>query len=327
MIGVRLADRSFYPVFDGLEPSRKKLVLTTVRDDQDRAEISLYHVYGDRGHESRGQGAQDDPFESNEDVGSEELLGTVILTDLSPRKQGEPDLDLALTLDEDGQLHVVATDRQGGNMQSLVIPLEGHYRSSPYQRISEGDRDFPDDPGMSSGFDDEPLPWEAPRDHRSGRLVLVLLFSLLLVLLFAAATLLFRSLVTEGEAESIPPETTLETIEPPAEALELPDVPPEPLAGNGSAPPEEVLQPQNGGVATPVGEEAPDETKAVSSAFPGEQAPEDDILYQISWGDTLWDLSLRFYGTPWRFLDIADRNRIRNPDLIFANQDLLIPGR
>ncbi|SIR01858.1 Hsp70 protein [Alkalispirochaeta americana] len=301
MIGVRLADRSFYPVFDGQGSVRKKLVLTTVRDEQDRAEISLYRVFEQ----------QDPGFKEQSELQSEEFLGTVALTNLSPQKQGTPDLDLLLTLDDEGVLHVVATDRQGGGMQSLVIPLEDRRNSSPYQRISEGDRDFLDEPEDDSGFDEDPRHWEPSPGHRSGRLVLVLLFALLIVLLFAAATLVFRSFAAGDAVEPTPVEQ-----------------PPDPHPPQEAAP---FQEPEHSGEQEPLAREdrvePAKEAKEAEPSLAEGGAVREDTLYQISWGDTLWDLSLRFYGTPWRFLEIADKNRIRDPDVIFADQDLLIPKR
>lgn len=49
--------------------------------------------------------------------------------------------------------------------------------------------------------------------------------------------------------------------------------------------------------------------------------------YHIIWGDTLWDISILYYGTPWFYPYLADENRISNPDLIFADDYLLIPDQ
>jgi LysM domain-containing protein len=44
-------------------------------------------------------------------------------------------------------------------------------------------------------------------------------------------------------------------------------------------------------------------------------------------GSSLWTISILMYGTPKRYMDIynANRNQIRNPDLIYPGQRLVIP--
>jgi LysM repeat protein len=49
--------------------------------------------------------------------------------------------------------------------------------------------------------------------------------------------------------------------------------------------------------------------------------------YQVRKGDSLWKIAARIYGDPTRWTQIhaANRDRIRNPDLIFPNQLFIIP--
>ena len=49
--------------------------------------------------------------------------------------------------------------------------------------------------------------------------------------------------------------------------------------------------------------------------------------YKIRWGDTLWDLSIAYYRTPWLYGTIARANKIRNPDLIISGHWIYIPRR
>ena len=51
------------------------------------------------------------------------------------------------------------------------------------------------------------------------------------------------------------------------------------------------------------------------------------VEYRIRRGDTLWDISETFYGTPWLFSELADANEITNPNLIYAEKDLEIPDQ
>ncbi|MFW6180178.1 MAG: LysM peptidoglycan-binding domain-containing protein [Spirochaetota bacterium] len=64
------------------------------------------------------------------------------------------------------------------------------------------------------------------------------------------------------------------------------------------------------------------ETPAEPSA--GKEAAE---AYRIRPGDTMWDLSGRFYGDPLLYPSLARYNRIYNPDLIISGDSLLLPPR
>jgi hypothetical protein len=52
--------------------------------------------------------------------------------------------------------------------------------------------------------------------------------------------------------------------------------------------------------------------------------PRNGVVYQIRWGDTLWDISQAFYRSPWHYPKIARDNNISNPDHIIAGSNLRI---
>ncbi|MDR1626889.1 MAG: hypothetical protein LBT33_10170 [Spirochaetia bacterium] len=82
MIGIKLADGSFYPVLDEGVPKTKKLTLTTARDNQDTAHIVL--VRGEPG--AKGGGLA--------------FIRELFLSGLGPAPCGAPDIELVLSLDE-----------------------------------------------------------------------------------------------------------------------------------------------------------------------------------------------------------------------------------
>ncbi|MGB4966266.1 MAG: LysM peptidoglycan-binding domain-containing protein [Microgenomates group bacterium] len=49
--------------------------------------------------------------------------------------------------------------------------------------------------------------------------------------------------------------------------------------------------------------------------------------YTIKDGDTLWDISVRAYGDGYRWPEIAKTNRLSNPNLIYAGDLLILPGK
>ncbi|MGL4982155.1 MAG: hypothetical protein ACRC4W_04800 [Treponemataceae bacterium] len=52
-----------------------------------------------------------------------------------------------------------------------------------------------------------------------------------------------------------------------------------------------------------------------------------DQRYQIFWGDTLLDISLAYYRTPWLYHYIARHNEIKNTDYIIAGKWIMIPSK
>ena len=60
-------------------------------------------------------------------------------------------------------------------------------------------------------------------------------------------------------------------------------------------------------------------TEAASTTAPKHQT------YTIVEGDTLWDISMREYETNYRWPDIADENKLPNPDLIYPDTILQLP--
>jgi soluble lytic murein transglycosylase-like protein len=87
MIGVRLADGSFYPVLEEGVPKTKKLTLTTARDGQETAHIVLV----------RGR-----PGDSAKDL---TFIRELFLSGLESVPAGTPDIELTLRLDKDSNLH------------------------------------------------------------------------------------------------------------------------------------------------------------------------------------------------------------------------------
>jgi hypothetical protein len=48
--------------------------------------------------------------------------------------------------------------------------------------------------------------------------------------------------------------------------------------------------------------------------------------HTVNKGDTLWGISEQYTGSGFNYLDVAKKNRIINPDLIYPDQQVMLPG-
>lgn len=270
------------------------MVLTTCRDDQDRVDIQF--------------------FRTGVDGQADEALGTLSLGDLPAGDHHSRDLQLDLELDEDNTLRATVLEPVSGNSGSLAMSLDGArlsdigYVDEPYhvpESLSDSDLFMERDEAIQ----------ENTRRRETGVVALAVL--LLLLLLAAGAVLLVWWLRRAPALEDPGP-------------VEAPAAVTAPAPADGVQPQEEQRDPAPQVVPDPPEEPpaAPAEAQLPPAAPPAPpDAVDTDIAYRILRGDTLWDISTRFYGTPWRFPDIARYNRIRNPDLIFAEDNIVIPAK
>ena len=71
---------------------------------------------------------------------------------------------------------------------------------------------------------------------------------------------------------------------------------------------------------------APEPEVVVPVPTPQPSEEKADIRYKIKWGDTLWDISDTYYKTPWKYRNIANYNKIKNPDVIISGTYINIPA-
>ncbi len=265
------------------------MVLTTARDEQDRAEITF----------CRGEG-------EGSGISLPEQLATLSLDDLEPRERGEPDIDLELELDDAGRLEATATERSTGRRERLSIFVNDSALDDPYR--------------VPASLSDSDLFEEREEDYHpgaGGRSLTPLWIVLLLIFLASLGWVLYRYVLTPAAAPTQPAPAVSESTEPAPEAPVDETPAAEPPAA--VAEPPAVVEEPPAAVAEPTHVEPP--------AAVEESPPPDEVSHSIIRGDTLWDISKRYYGTPWLFPEIAERNLIRNPDLIFANDDIVLPDR
>ena len=105
IIAVRVANGSFVPILETSSRTRRRLVLTTIRDDQTSVQIDLY----------RG---------ADEGMENAEYVGSLMIENIEAAVKGQADIALLLGIDESGNLNATATDKNSGEYQSLSVSLE-----------------------------------------------------------------------------------------------------------------------------------------------------------------------------------------------------------
>ncbi|MFP4563802.1 MAG: Hsp70 family protein [Spirochaetia bacterium] len=296
-IGIKIANRSYFPIIEERAEQKKRLVLTTVNDNQSSVQIDLY----------RGDGKE---------LQNALYIGSLIIDNIEPASKGDPEVELVLGIDQEKNLIATAADISSGQKQSLSVSLDALEEDNLYDIP-----DFDIDPTVNEELEEEPeeemfaesavISEPIGREvRRSSPWLIVGLVILGLIILGIAGFFIYRSI----SGEEIPPllargenqETVVQEEEPPE--IE------EPSEAEESA-------------AADTAEEPPAEPPPAEP--PPEGGPEPEVLggawYWIKRGDTLWDLSASFYRTPWHYGIIARWNGIENPDLIYTDSKIFIP--
>ena len=299
-IGLKVADGTFYPVLEDGFFGDKRLVLTTVRDDQPEVHIDLY------------QGA------TGAAIADTRYIGSLIIENIPPGPKGGPNIEVVIGSSREGSLNVSATDRNTGEEQSLSVSLGGIEDEGAYDvpdfdlqglgsaEAAPGEPETPAEKGAPAstyrGAADRPAPREAERPRRSLAAV-ALIVILGVAALGVAAYFVFRALQGPGVPGLVAGASSVATQS--AKAAE----------------PAKVTEPAK--AAEPA--KAVEPTKATETAAQPEG--ERGVRYRVKWGDTLWDLSSSYYRDPWLYLRISKANNIKNPDRIYAGTTIFIPER
>ena len=327
-IGIKIADGSYYPVLEERFTGTKRLTLTTVKGGQDRVQIDLY----------RGEGHTLDHAQ---------YVGSLVIENIPPAPQGEPEIELILGRDAGGELTAEASDRSTGESQVFSAGIQTLAEGETYEEpefavepdtpegepaveaeMVEGlDLETDTGGGREGAFDEVPLTGDAypvsgadrrrvPLHHRApgrraGRPALVAVLVVLAIALLAALGYIAWRLIWG------PPIPALSTLigEPAAvEPAATEPAAPATTAAAAATADQPSGSPASAGAASP----APTAPAAATPAGKG-------VSYRIKRGDTLWDISSTYYRNPWLYPAIARANGIKNPDLIIAGARIFIP--
>jgi hypothetical protein len=335
-IGIKIANGEFYSLVEENSNVRKRLVLTTVHDNQTSVQIDLYKSY-------------------TKSMADALYIGSIVVESIGPRPRGEPSVELVIASNAEGEVSADAVDLDAsgtGGRQHLSVSLKS---------IEEDNRDY-DIPDFELDQHEPPprglYEKAAAINEREAQkgfpwIILIIAGLALIGICLALWFFLFRPAGNPSPAAAPVPDAPAA-----APVVSAVSAVPEPAIVPAPAPPEIPAEPA--WVEPPAAETAPavETTPVVQEPDPVPviQAPEKPVpvaaaprrtrpvppvasykvpatipregaAYKIRWGDTLWDISEAFYRNPWLYPRIARFNRIRNPDLIISGRTIRIPPR
>ncbi len=341
-IGIKIADGSYFPVLEEGSTKRKRLVLTTVNDDQESVQIDLY----------KGEGPE---------LSDASYVGSLLIENLTQGPKGSSEIELKIGFDDDGTLNAEAGDLASGQIESLSVSMESLAESAMYDvpefslddesedlniddldldseelSLDDEDLDFGDIPeDDESLMEDSPDDFmeeetgeietsmgteiaEEPEDDFTGNVFPgseitgssekkggnPFLIALLVLIAIAAIAGISYLIFRSLQGENAPAlEAKTETTEEPA----------------SEAP-----------VKTPV-VVVPEAQEVVAATVPAQESNKildtSGVWYRIRWGDTLWGISYSFYDSPREYNQIVKENSITDPDIIFAETEIFIPSK
>jgi hypothetical protein len=305
MIGIKIADGSFFPILEEDKAAKKRLVLTTAHDVQTNVQIDVYKS-------------------SSMSMNDASYIGTLLVENILQKKKGDPSIELVISYDANGELSATAYDIDQPDEKNKALLIV----SMP-----------PDEPNLADFvFETESAPDGKFAANVKRPNTVRLAIAAAVILAFAGAALWFFFLRTKPpQAE---PSTQSRTEAPsaapvPAAAVPQPPVPPataviQPPAVTGVPPEAAGVSPASAQVPPPVAVKPPvapvlHPDAPVYSVTPPGAIPAGGVKYRLRWGDTLWDISQVFYGTPRYYRHIARYNGYRNPNRVVSGRTITIP--
>ncbi|MBN1411799.1 MAG: Hsp70 family protein [Spirochaetales bacterium] len=319
-IGIKIGDGSFYPVIEETSQTKKRFVLTTVRDGQESMQIDFYRSM-------------------DKTIENAEYIGSLVIENIEPKPRGTAEIEVILGVSEDKSLNAVAKNLASGDKQSLSVSLTNLSEqeiydipefelddTSPPKDVAAGEEEYTETVANEGPGDETQPPDQYKKPNPFFRILFVVLGLIILagigyVIYFYAIPYFFNM-----EKPALNPDVITEETSP------SPEPSPEPtkIAEDSSTRPEPTEIPEEMEKPTPIPTSPPTPIVKKQTEKKGTtQFTEKGAYYVIKHGDTLWDLSETFYRTPWLYMKIARANRkiIKDPDLIFAGTKIFIPKK
>jgi hypothetical protein len=308
-IGIKIANGGFYSIIEENSAVKKRLILTTVHDNQRSVQIDLYKSF-------------------TKTMADALYIGSLVVEKIEPKPRGDPSIEMIITSTVNGEITADAIDLDTG------AGGEHHYLNVSLKSLDEDNREgeIPDfeleqHEGPPSGL--YTLASKVKKEAGGFSWILVIIIGLVIILgLLALWFFVLRDVSASFfGARSTPVEQSRPVESPRTESpqAESPESRPLPAAPEPAAPPPVIKAP-----AAPVQTTAARRNRPpapVSSYNVPANIPKEGAPYRIRWGDTLWDISEAFYRNPWLYPRIARFNNIRNPDHIISGTTIRIPPK
>ena len=317
-IGIKQANGDFYSILDENSAEKKRLVLTTVHDNQKSVQIDLYRSL-------------------KKTMADAMYIGSIVVENISQKLKGEPSIEMTLSSEQDGSISAHAVD--------LGNPENEHH-------LSVSLKSFEEDKNEYSDFDFESEPETSQKNSvkhiTSNRkfpwLVVIIIGFILVLLCLGLWFFLFRNRSTilgqviswqtsSAVAVQKQPEPSVQkTREPEQEAVSLiteqalPQQSTEPAPASPQSEQQTIIVTKPPQPQLEVSARQRPSAPVYSYSVP-QTIPPEGIAYKIRWGDTLWDISEAFYRNPRLYPFIVRSNGIRNPNLIVSGMELNITPR
>jgi len=304
-IGIKVANGEFYPIMEENSLIKKRLILTTVHDNQPSTQIDLFRS-------------------SVNSMTDAQYIGSLVVENIKPKPKGDPSIEMVISSSENGEIIADAIDLDtsaGGEHYVLTVSLKSLDETSREVEMPDFELETNEEP--PSGLYNAANKIREKQSKSIPIWPFVLIGLLLILGLLAAWLFLFGGINTVSSFFNKP--AVVQTVRelPPAEPE--PEKEPEPVRVQEKTEPVPVIQ----APVTPPPPRQQTSTRAQPDASYNVPAviPREGVNYRIRRGDTLWDISEAFYRDPWQYQRIAEYNKIPNPDFILYGRTIRIPPR
>jgi LysM repeat protein len=322
-IGIKIANGEFYSILEENSNVKKRLILTTVHDNQRSMQIDLYKSY-------------------TRSMADALYIGSIVVENIKAKSKGGPSVELVIASNADGEIMADATDLDASpsaEHMHLGVSLKSIDEDSRVADIPDFELESHEPPPQ--GLYERASASKAQQERQKFPWVVLIIIGVLIILLgLGLWFFMFRNQnsAVNWETVVITPTPQEQPDEPattgPAATVQIP-APPVPSAPVAET--QKTSRTQTPVIQAPAARPAANTRQAaprrnriappVASYKVPATIPRQGVPYKIRWGDTLWDISEAFYRNAWLYRRIAQFNSIRNPDLIISGTTIRIPPK
>nr|AGS51793.1 LysM domain protein [uncultured bacterium contig00053] len=305
-IGIKIANGEFYPLLEENSLIKKRLILTTVHDNQPSVQIDLYRS-------------------ALNTMTDAQYIGSLVVEKIKPKSKGDPSIEMVISSNSNGDIMADAIDLDtsaGGEHYTLAVSLKSLDETSRDMEIPDFELEPNDAP--PSGLYRHAEKIRHRKQSRSFTWLFILIAVIVVLGLLAVWLFYFGGLDTVRSwicgknttqtVQTVTPRQPDPVSEPARQAEPVVEAPPviqAPAVAPAPVPQTMRIRP----------------TAPVYSFNVPATIPREGVNYTIRWGDTLWDIAAAFYRDPWQYRRIAAHNNIPNPNYIISGRTIRIPPR